>query len=167
MGALGRRVGALALALLLALGVAPGTDPGGGPAPAAPAALAPPGFAAVMGYVPVTARLDGSNSPRLVKPAGSCSSPLGQRPFGFEVICKAHDYGYDLLRFAARSGRPPKAKAAVRAARRLVDAQFDHDLHAHCAASRQRLGRLACDGLAAVYAGAVKLNSWWQDSDVP
>src|SRR6266536_6705159 len=86
----------------------------------------PPGFGRLMGYRPVAARLHGSPWPRLVKPAGSCSSPLGQAPFGFGVVCKAHDFGYDLLRFATRSGKG----AGVPAARRLIDGQFDHDLHA-------------------------------------
>jgi hypothetical protein len=182
MGAVGRRVAALLLALAVALGL----GPAGAAAPLAPAlatrpaaerggersdadhgrppeAAAPPGFATVMGYEPVPARLHGSGPERLVKPSGSCSSPLGQKPFGFGVICKAHDFGYDLLRFAARSGR----EAAVPAARRLIDGQFDHDLHAHCAATRHGFGRLACDGLAAVYVGAVRLNSWWQDEGMP
>jgi hypothetical protein len=149
------------LALVVALGAAPARP--AAPVAAALAVAAPPGFARVMGYQPVPAPLHGSAAPRLVKPAGSCSSPLGQKPFGFGVICKAHDFGYDLLRFAARSGRA----GTVPAARRLIDGQFDHDLHAHCAATRHGLGRLACDGLAAVYAGAVKLNSWWQDEGTP
>jgi hypothetical protein len=115
-----------------------------------------------MGYAPAAVRLAGSDLPRWVKPSGACSSPLGQTPFGFGAVCQAHDFGYDLLRYADRTGAP-----APPGARRLLDSRFDHDLHAHCAATRHGLGRLACDGFAALYAGATKLGSRVQRYGTP
>src|SRR5688572_18193770 len=62
----------------------------------------PADFASVMGYEPVTATL-ADGSVRLVNPRGSCSVPGGWRQFDFDVACKAHDFGYDMLRYAART----------------------------------------------------------------
>jgi hypothetical protein len=132
----------------------------GGPAHPVTATL--PSFGPVMGYAPAAVRLAGSDLPRWVKPSGACSSPLGQTPFGFGAVCQAHDFGYDLLRYADRTGAP-----APPGARRLLDSRFDHDLHAHCAATRHGLGRLACDGFAALYAGATKLGSRVQRYGTP
>jgi hypothetical protein len=121
-----------------------------------------PVFQAVMGYRPVAAPLDGWARDRLLKPSGSCSSPLGGTVFGFTPACKAHDFGYDLLRFADRTGRP-----ADQAARRVLDDTLASDLHAHCDATRHGFGLRLCHGMAWLYAGVARLNSWRQDYGTP
>jgi Prokaryotic phospholipase A2 len=127
-----------------------------------PQVLTWPAFRRMMGYTPTVARLAGSGTVRSVKPTGSCSSLLGATPFDFGLACKAHDLGYDLLRFASRSHRP-----AGPAARQLLDAQFERDLHAQCLATQHGPARTACDVLAAAYAGGAKLNSWRQRYGAP
>jgi hypothetical protein len=119
-------------------------------------------FQAVMGYRPATARLPHDPALRAVKPTGACSSPLGGTTFHFGLACKAHDLGYDLLRFASRTGQPPGP-----AARRQLDDQLARDLHAQCAASRRGAGRRACDALADLYADGARLNSWRQRYGTP
>jgi peptidoglycan/LPS O-acetylase OafA/YrhL len=144
------------------------TPVGRGPAAAAVTALAtapagrdplaamPADFPAVMGYTPVPARMaDGTL--RLAKPAGACSAPGGDAPFGFEQACKVHDYGYDLLRYAHAGGQRLTAEA-----RRQLDAMFDRDLHARCRAGGRGLARLGCDLLAEGFTAAVAVNSWRQ-----
>src|SRR5262245_23988863 len=64
---------------------------------------APSDFAAVMGYTPVVKQLADGTS-RLVNPEGGCSVPGEGKPFDFNVACQAHDYGYDLLRYAEKKG---------------------------------------------------------------
>jgi Prokaryotic phospholipase A2 len=144
------------------------TPVGRGPAAAAVTALttAPSGrdpldavpgdFPAVMGYVPVPARM-ADGTVRLAKPTGACSAPGGDAPFGFEQVCKVHDYGYDLLRYAHASGQDLTAEA-----RRQVDAMFGHDLHARCRASTHGLARLGCHLLAEGFTAVVAVNSWRQ-----
>jgi hypothetical protein len=128
----------------------------------APLLLSSRQFRAVMGYRPAAARLAGDPGVRAVKPAGACSSPLGATTFRFGLACKAHDLGYDLLRFAARTGRPLGPQA-----RRRLDDQLERDLRAQCAASRHGAARGACDALAAVYADGARLNSWRQRYGTP
>jgi hypothetical protein len=168
------RVLAAALVLALALGAttpavlaAPGSSLVAGYEPVAlltgtrlTAAL--PDFAPVMGYEPAVVTLAGSDVPRAVKPAGSCSSPLGGTPFGFTPACKAHDLGYDLLRYADRTGTPSGAGV-----RQALDRRFEADLHAHCAATRTGLAQRVCDRFAGLYAKVAALNSWRQRYGVP
>jgi hypothetical protein len=119
-------------------------------------------FRAVMGYRPAPARLAGDPALRAVKPSGACSSPLGATTFHFGLACKAHDLGYDLLRFAARTGQPLGPEA-----RRRLDDQLERDLRAQCAASGRGARRSACDALAGVYADGARLNSWRQRYGTP
>ena len=170
------RRGALAAVLVLTLALGAATPavvaaPGGslvaGYEPAAlltgdRLATAQPSFGAVMGYEPEMVTLAGSAAPRAVKPAGSCSSPLGGTPFGFTPACKAHDLGYDLLRYAARTGTP-----AGPGVRQILDRRFEADLHAHCAATRTGLARRVCHRFAGLYATVAALNSWRQRYGVP
>jgi phospholipase A2-like protein len=126
-----------------------------------PAAVAPAGFTAVMGYEPVPTRMtDGTL--RSSKPSGACSAPGGGGPFGFETACKVHDYGYDLLRYAGATGEwlPP-------AARRQLDDMFGRDLHAHCRATRHGLAAFACHIAADAFSAAVAFNSWRQRDGDP
>jgi hypothetical protein len=127
-----------------------------------PQVLTWPAFREVMGYTPTEVRLAGSAMVRSIKPTGSCSSLLGSTPFDFSLACKAHDLGYDLLRFASRSRTP-----AGPAARQLLDAQFERDLHAQCLATQHGAARTVCGIVAAAYAGGAKLNSWRQRYGAP
>lgn len=88
--------------------------------------LVPPDFAEVMGYTPELV-LDGVGV-RVIDPAGNCSSPAGSAGYDFDRACRFHDYGYDLLRYAADRGGElgPWARMAI-------DDQFGVDLRAHCA----------------------------------
>jgi fucose 4-O-acetylase-like acetyltransferase len=113
-------------------------------------------FPAVMGYTPVPARM-ADGTVRLAKPTGACSAPGGEAPFGFEQVCKVHDYGYDLLRYAHARGQHLTAEA-----RRQLDAMFDRDLHARCQAIGRGLARLGCHLLAEGFTAVVAVNSWRQ-----
>ena len=62
-------------------------------------AALPSDFASRMGYRPVLEGDDASN------PGGDCSSPVPM-PARFEPLCRTHDFGYDMLRYAARVGNP-------------------------------------------------------------
>jgi peptidoglycan/LPS O-acetylase OafA/YrhL len=126
------------------------------PAGRDPLAAVPGDFPAVMGYMPVPARM-ADGIVRLVKPTGACSVPGGGAPFGFEQVCRVHDYGYDLLRYAHAGGQRLPAEA-----RRQLDAMFDRDLHARCQASSHGLARPACHLLAEGFIVVVSVNSWRQ-----
>lgn len=116
-------------------------------------ATIPADFARVMGYEPVLSH------GRLVRPDGSCSSPFGPTGYGFGDSCRAHDLGYDLLRYAERKGHP-----LGHWARRAVDDEFDRSLHSRC--TGQEATR-ACHAAAGFYADAVRLNTWRQGFGVP
>jgi Prokaryotic phospholipase A2 len=131
------------------------------PAGRDPLAAVPDDFPAVMGYMPVPARM-ADGTVRLAKPTGACSAPGGDAPFGFEQVCKVHDYGYDLLRYAHAGGQRLTA-----AARRQLDAMFDRDLHARCQATRRGLARLGCHLLAEGFTAVVSVNSWRQHHGSP
>jgi hypothetical protein len=183
MGGIMRR--GAAVALVVALGLGPGgpatADPGAvgvaaAPSPPADRALAElaggagggagvaalPRFREAMGYTPGAVRPAGGVAPRAVKPDGACSSPIGATWFDFGWPCKAHDLGYDLLRYADRGGLRLDPDA-----RRRLDDRFALDLHDHCAATRTGLARRACDAVAWVYAGVARLNSWRQQYGTP
>ena len=115
----------------------------------------PNDFPAVMGYARAGAH--GRRDRPLAKPTGACSAPGGDAPFGFEQVCKVHDYGYDLLRYAHAGGQRLTAEA-----RRQLDAMFDRDLHARCQATRPGLARLGCHLLAEGFTAVVSVNSWRQ-----
>jgi fucose 4-O-acetylase-like acetyltransferase len=136
-----------------AVGVAAlATAPAGGD----PLAAVPAGFASVMGYTPAPL-LMADGTVRLAKPAGACSAPGGGAPFGFEQVCKVHDYGYDLLRYADATGEVLPAEA-----RRQLDAMFDHDLHASCRTVGRGLTGTGCHLLAEGFTAVVAVNSWRQ-----
>lgn len=116
----------------------------------------PSDFAQVMGYEPKVGVLaDGTE--RLINPSGSCSVPGEGHPFDFTVACKAHDFGYDLLRYAERRGTPLPPTARER-----IDSDLSRDLHVQCAGSMK-----TCDATVAVFSAAVGFNSWRQLSGPP
>jgi hypothetical protein len=121
-----------------------------------PLAAVPSDFASVMGYTPTPVRTaDGTVRPG--KPTGECSAPGGGWPFGFDQACKAHDYGYDLLRYAHATGQRLDPEA-----RRQLDAMLGHDLHASCDAVRNGPARAGCDAVVEMFGTAVAVNSWRQ-----
>ncbi|WP_432765814.1 hypothetical protein [Nocardia cyriacigeorgica] len=122
--------------------------------PGSPAAV-PADFADVMGYRP--ALVDGL----LVNPHGDCSSPV-PLPAEFDTACKAHDLGYDLLRYADRQGAPLGPWA-----RQAIDRTLGERMHLACDTRDEAFARGRCQVMAAVADTFVDLNSRRQDYGVP
>ena len=121
----------------------------------------PADFASVMGYRPTLGRL-GNGEVIAINPRGGCSVIGGGRPFDLSVPCKAHDLGYDLLRYAHRRGHPLGTAARMR-----VDAKFDQDLSVQCASRYAGASATACDAMAAAFTSGVGFNSWRQEYAAP
>lgn len=118
-------------------------------------AALPQDFSRRFGYEPaVTGGLLGD-------PSGDCSSPV-PLPAEFGAACRQHDLGYDLLRYAGRSGRdlPPDA-------RRAVDHHFGIQLEASCRTREEPVGLATCLAWADIAEGFVRINSARQDYAVP
>lgn len=81
-------------------------------------AALPPGFESTMGYRPVIEGGTASN------PDGDCSSPI-PLPDKFEPFCRTHDFGYDVLRYSARTGHPLGAWARLGLDTMLVTRMHD------------------------------------------
>jgi hypothetical protein len=157
------------LSTVLIVAPAPAAESTGDPTAAATVAAltrtghadVPTGFADVMGYQPVTARLaDGEL--RSINPDGSCSVPGKGRPFAFDIACKAHDFGYDLLRYAERRGEPLGEEA-----RAAIDARLVADLRSQCDSTTTGSEYAACAATVDVFAAGVGFNSWRQMSGPP
>ncbi|WP_330182456.1 hypothetical protein OHB26_01610 [Nocardia sp. NBC_01503] len=112
-------------------------------------------FVTEAGYRPVV------EAGMLVNPGGDCSSPV-PLPREFDIACKAHDLGYDMLRYADSHGQ-----ALGPWARQAVDAALDERMHASCLARGDALDRAGCEFMAGVAATFVDLNSIRQDYGVP
>ena len=123
-----------------------------------PATAVPTDFADVMGYEPVVVAAPGG-VPVLVKPAGDCSSAFGATTFDFDLVCKHHDLGYDLLRYAAHTGGELGPWA-----RRAIDDRLASTMHEQCVAID---GGPACRIVAWISEHAVRANSWRQGQGVP
>lgn len=115
----------------------------------------PADFAAEAGYQPVLR--DGM----LTDPKGRCSSPV-TLPAEFIPACQAHDFGYDMLRYAARRGQPLGPWA-----RQASDAGLERRMHAACADRTEFASHTYCEVMASVATTAVDLNSIRQDYGVP
>ncbi len=121
-----------------------------------PGAVAlPADFAAGAGYRPVV------ENGILVDPNGDCSSPI-ELPGEFDEACKAHDLGYDLLRYAEQRGQPLQPWA-----RQAIDATLQRRMHAACDARPDTAARARCDVLATVATTGVDLNSRRQNYATP
>ncbi|QQQ75595.1 hypothetical protein IOD16_31625 [Saccharothrix sp. 6-C] len=95
-------------------------------------------------------------SARAIDPNGGCSGPAGDTEWDFGTGCKAHDLGYDLLRYAEHKGRPLGPDA-----RKSLDARLAHDMHAQCDVNPR--GHAArCHATAQLYAAGLEFNSWRQ-----
>ena len=123
-----------------------------------PATAIPADFQDVMGYEPVETTAP-NGAPMHVKPSGGCSSAFGATTFDFDLACKQHDLGYDLLRYAARTGGELGPWA-----RRAIDDQLAAAMDEQCAASN---GEPACRAVAWISNRAVQANSWRQGQGVP
>ncbi|HEX6335439.1 MAG TPA: phospholipase A2 [Jiangellaceae bacterium] len=123
-----------------------------------PATAIPADFGDVMGYDPVV--LEAPDRVRVpVKPAGECSSAFGATTFDFNLACEHHDLGYDLLRYAARTGGELGPWA-----RRAIDDRLAAMMHEQCTAID---GGPACRTVAWISEYAVRANSWRQGQGVP
>uniref|UniRef100_UPI000B222AED hypothetical protein n=1 Tax=Nocardia amamiensis TaxID=404578 RepID=UPI000B222AED len=115
----------------------------------------PPDFVAYFGYRP--SAVDGL----VINPRGDCSSPV-TLPAEFDAACKAHDLGYDLLRYADQRGEPLGPWA-----RQALDATLDRQMHEACATRVDSFSRARCDAMASIANTAVDLNSRRQDYGAP
>ncbi|GAA5062582.1 hypothetical protein GCM10023318_46400 [Nocardia callitridis] len=115
----------------------------------------PADFGATSGYQPVLA--DGM----VLNPGGDCSSPV-TLPTEFDAACKAHDLGYDLLRYAQKRGEPLGPWA-----RQAIDATLDRHMHQACETRADSFSRTRCEAMADIANTAVDLNSRRQDYGAP
>ena len=97
----------------------------------------------------------------LVDPDGDCSSPV-PLPSEFATACKAHDLGYDLLRFGAVAGTEPTENA-----RRALDSRLGADMHEKCKSRPALVSRTECHIMAAIASNAVTFNSFRQNYGIP
>ncbi|WP_063126787.1 hypothetical protein [Nocardia fusca] len=118
-------------------------------------AAIPRDFADRLGYQPVV------RQGVLVAPDGDCSSPV-ELPPEFDTACMAHDLGYDLLRYADRTGAPLGPWA-----RQALDRTLSVRLHQACETHTEPVVRTRCETLAGIAATAVELNSRRQHYGVP
>ncbi|NMM88327.1 hypothetical protein B2J88_28925 [Rhodococcus sp. SRB_17] len=118
-------------------------------------ATVPSDFAEFSGYSPVV--VDGY----LANPNGDCSSPI-PLPDEFDSACKAHDLGYDLLRYAHSRGAELGPWA-----RQALDDQLDRRMHDACDGRVSPASRSYCFSMADIAATAVNGNSWRQNYLTP
>ncbi|MFE2750785.1 phospholipase A2 [Actinosynnema sp. NPDC059335] len=93
---------------------------------------------------------------RAVDPNGGCSGPAGDTEWDFGTGCRAHDLGYDLLRYAEHKGRPLGQDA-----RKALDARLAADMHTQCDLN-PRGHATRCHATAQLYAAGLEFNSWRQ-----
>ena len=125
------------------------TDPGTAPSPTRMSARDLEDFEAEVGYSPIV--VDGV----LVDPSGECPTPGGVGPASFETACMAHDFRYDVLRYADAKRSPLEPLARFEADRLL----YEDILHT-CRTVR-------CEASAALYFVAVSANSLRQGYQAP
>src|SRR5262245_8398162 len=115
----------------------------------------PKDFIKVSGREPVHMKApDGTI--RAVHPGGGCSSPWGATRWDYSVGCKAHDLGYDLLRYAESKGQPRSPELRER-----LDDRLSQDMHAQCRYN-PRGSAQACESVADIYTAGLVVNSWHQ-----
>ncbi|WP_327144669.1 hypothetical protein [Nocardia sp. NBC_01327] len=115
----------------------------------------PEAFVTEAGYRPVI------EAGMLVNPHGDCSSPI-PLPREFDLACKAHDLGYDLLRYADNRGHPLGPWA-----RQTADAALEQRMYASCDTRANPVSRAECQVMAGVASTFVDLNSIRQHYGVP
>jgi hypothetical protein len=115
----------------------------------------PPDFTDTTGQAPVHMRAP-DGTVRAVHPGGGCSSPWGDTRWDYSVGCKAHDLGYDMLRYAARKGQPLSPELRER-----LDDRLSRDMHAQCRLN-PRGSPAFCEVVASLYTVGLVVNSWHQ-----
>jgi Prokaryotic phospholipase A2 len=115
----------------------------------------PADFTRVSGREPIHVRAP-DGTVRAVHPGGGCSSPWGDTRWDYSVGCKAHDLGYDMLRYAARKGQPLSPDLRER-----LDDQLSTDMHAQCRYN-PRGSPTFCEVVASLYTVGLVVNSWHQ-----
>lgn len=98
---------------------------------------------------------------RVVDSSGGCSGPAGDTEWDFSAACRAHDLGYDLLRYADHKGQP-----LGQYARKALDDRLTTDLHTQCRLN-PRGAEQTCHAVADTYALGLKFNSWRQRWGAP
>lgn len=95
---------------------------------------------------------------RSVHLGGGCSTPWGDDAtrWDYSTACRAHDLGYDLLRYAEEKGHPLQPVL-----REGLDDRLSADMRAMCGVNPQGSPRL-CESVASVYSAGLVLNSWHQ-----
>lgn len=119
----------------------------------------PGDFGLVMGYRPEVIDINGTLS--LAQPTGACSSPV-HLAFDMEPTCKGHDYGYDLLRYAAEIGVPLGEWA-----RPMVDDWWYAEMHQRCDLVQIGASGLACHGQVLATEVIINVNSWREGNGPP
>jgi hypothetical protein len=120
-----------------------------------PIADLPADFTSVSGREPVHMKAP-DGTVRAVHPGGGCSSPWGATRWDYSIGCKAHDLGYDLLRYADRKGQPLAPDLRER-----LDDRLSQDMHAQCRYN-PRDSADACETVASIYTVGLVVNSWHQ-----
>ncbi|WP_406231821.1 hypothetical protein [Nocardia sp. NBC_01009] len=115
----------------------------------------PDDFAAGFGYRP--SLVDGL----LANPGGECSSPV-TLPAEFDTACKAHDLGYDLLRYADQRGEPLGPWA-----RQALDSTLGLHMHEACDTRSDPFSRARCNAMATIASTFVDINSRRQGYAAP
>jgi hypothetical protein len=115
----------------------------------------PENFADGAGYRPIV------ENHLLVDPLGQCSSPI-QLPAEFSSACRAHDLGYDVLRYAERRHQPLGPWG-----RQAIDAVFQERIHAACEDRSDPVSETGCEVMATVATTGVDLNSRRQNYATP
>ena len=115
----------------------------------------PKDFAEGAGYEPVV------ENRLLVDPLGDCSSPI-QLPAEFKTACRAHDLGYDVLRYAERRHAPLGPWG-----RQAIDAVFQERIHAACQVRSDTMSETGCEVMATIATTGVDLNSRRQNYATP
>jgi hypothetical protein len=115
----------------------------------------PPDFTGLTDRDPVHMRAP-DGTVRAVHPGGGCSSPWGDTRWDYSVGCKAHDLGYDMLRYAARKGQPLSPELRER-----LDDRLSMDMHAQCRLN-PRGSPAFCEVVASLYTVGLVVNSWHQ-----
>lgn len=98
---------------------------------------------------------------RVVDSSGGCSGPAGDTEWDFSAACRAHDLGYDLLRYADHKGQP-----LGQYARKALDDRLATDLHTQCRLN-PRGAEQTCHAVAETYALGLQFNSWRQRWGAP
>ncbi len=127
-----------------------------------PIATLPADFSAVTGVTPDREHApDGTT--RAVHVGGGCSTLWGDdnTRWDYSVGCKAHDLGYDLLRYASAKGEPLGAEP-----RRRLDKRLSDDMHAQCVINPRGSPEL-CHTVASLFSAGLVANSWHQSWGPP